>query len=190
MSLNMEEILPVLQTLQGYSKEQLENLGFTMEEILTIELLVDPVAWAEAYLNWNSRDYQDLILEQGAKARRLVLRLGRRLGKTECMCVLILWHAFTQINRDFAKADTDPYDILILTPVEKQIDLIFDRLNELIQGSTELRGSVKHKRQHYIELHNGTIIQGMTVGANSNKGAANTRGQRADLLVYDKLIVA
>lgn len=182
-----EELAPVLQQLQGLDTEELKGLGFTLEEALTVEILTNPVKWAEEYLGWNSRDYQDLILEQGAKARRLVLRLGRRLGKTECMCVLILWHAFTQINRDFTKADTDPYDILILTPVEKQIDLIFDRLLELIQASPELKGSLKHKKNHHIELLNGAIIQGMTVGANSNKGAANTRGQKADLLVYDEV---
>lgn len=181
------ELLPVLDQLSKLSKSELEGLGLSMEELLTVELLTDPVKWAEEYLNWKSRDYQDLILEQGAKRTRLVLRLGRRLGKTECMCVLILWHAFTQINRDPEKRVEDPYDILILTPYEKQATLIFDRLVELIDGSTELKGSIERKVFLRLELFNKTCIQLMTLGQSSGKGAANIRGQRADLLVYDEV---
>lgn len=105
---------------------------------------------------------------------------------TECMCVLILWHAFTQINRDPEKPMTDPYDILILTPYEKQAIHIYDRLIELIEASPELKGSIRRKVFLRLELHNNACIQIMTLGADSGKGAANIRGQRADLLVYDE----
>jgi replicative DNA helicase len=179
--------MPILDTLSKLSLNELEVLGLTQEEVFTVELLTNPVKWAEEYLNWKSRDYQDLILEQGAKRTRLVLRLGRRLGKTECMCVLILWHAFTQINRDTEKIAEDPYDILILTPYEKQAQLIYDRLIELIEGSSELKGSISRKISMLIQLQNGTNIQLMTVGTGSGSGAAATRGQRADLLVYDEV---
>lgn len=181
------ELLPILNQLSKMSKPQLEAIGLTMEELLTVEILTDPIKWAKEYLGWESRDYQDLILEQGAKRNRLVLRLGRRLGKTECMCILILWHAFTQINVDPTKADTDPYDILILTPYEKQAELIYDRLVELIEASSEFKGSIKRKVFLRLELHNNTCIQLMTVGSGSGSGAANTRGQRADLIVYDEV---
>lgn len=188
MSFKFSELLPILKTLAKKTKKELEQLGLTYEEIFTVEILTDPVKWAEEYLGWKSRDYQDLILQQGASRNRIVLRLGRRLGKTECMCILILWHAFTQINRDFDKADTDPYDILILTPYESQAKLIFKRLKELIEASPELKGSIKRNVDQRLELHNGTNIQGMTVGVNTGTGAANTRGQRADLIVYDKQV--
>lgn len=181
------ELLPVLDKLSKLSKTELEGLGFSMEELLTVELLTNPVKWAKEYLNWESRDYQDIILEQGAKRTRLVLRLGRRLGKTECMCVLILWHAFTQINRDAEKRADDPYDILILTPYEKQAQLIYDRLIELIEGSTELKGSIKRNINMLIQLHNNTNIQLMTLGSGNGNGGASTRGQKADMLVYDEV---
>lgn len=187
MSQISTELLPVLNQLSQMTKEELEDLGFSLEEILTLEILTDPVKWAKEYLNWTARDYQELILEQGAKRRRLVLRLGRRLGKTECMCILILWHAFTQINRDPEKPMTDPYDILILTPYEKQAIHIYDRLIELIEASPELKGSIRRKVFLRLELHNNACIQIMTLGADSGKGAANIRGQRADLLVYDEV---
>src|SRR5690606_1313994 len=121
---------PLLDVLLKMQEDELKELGITTEEVLTLEILADPVKWAKEYLNWNARDYQVTILNQGAKRNRVVLRLGRRLGKTECMCVLILWHAFTQLNRDPEKAASDPYDILILTPAEKQSILIYDRLKE------------------------------------------------------------
>lgn len=107
---------------------------------------------------------------------------------TETMCVLILWHAFTQINRDPTKKMSDPYDILILTPYEKQAVLIYDRLIELIEGSKEFKKSIKRKVFLRIELQNNTCIQLMTLGTDSGKGAANIRGQRADLLVYDEQV--
>ena len=44
-----------------------------------------PVLWAKVYLNWEARDYQDPILKEGKKSKQLVLRLGRRLGKTVCV---------------------------------------------------------------------------------------------------------
>lgn len=38
-----------------------------------------PALWAKVFVNWTARDYQLPILDQSKKARRLVLRLGRRL---------------------------------------------------------------------------------------------------------------
>ena len=45
----------------------------------------------------------------------MVLRLGRRLGKTDDMCVAILWFAYTQYN----KGPNNQYDIIIATPYEE-----------------------------------------------------------------------
>ena len=47
------------------------------------------------------------------------------------MCVMILWFAYTQYN----KGPNNQYDILIATPYETQIDLIFKRLHQLIDRS-------------------------------------------------------
>lgn len=140
--------------------------------------------WAKVHCSWEARDYQDVILSQVKKKKKVVLRLGRRLGKTECMIITILWHAFRQPNkRDSATA---AYEILILTPFETQIDLIFDRLNQIISSSESLKSMEKKSIHHRIEFNNGSIIKGITVGASSGKGAANTRGQAARLLVLDE----
>lgn len=186
MSNIAQELLPVLGALSKMTEDELQDLGLTIEDCQAVELLADPVKWASAYLGWEAREYQKTMLEQGAKRNRLVLRLGRRLGKTECMAVLILWHAFTQINRDREKASTDPYDILILAPAENQVELIFDRLVELIENSPEFKNSIKRKVYLRLELRNNTHIQLMTLGTANSSGAVSVRGQRADLLVYDE----
>ena len=99
-----------------------QKTGRPSNEALEFIVCDDPRLWAKVYLGWEARDYQELILEKAKTVRSLVLRLGRRLGKTDTMCVLILWFAYTQSN----KGPNNQYDILIITPYETQIDLIFE----------------------------------------------------------------
>lgn len=168
-----------------------DRVDFVMQSALSskkeaLEYVVtnSPVLWAKVYLNWTCRDYQFPILMEGKKAKQLVLRLGRRLGKTDSMCILIWWYAYTQIN----KGDNGQYNILILTPYETQIDLIFTRLKQLLEGSPLLEGMITRSIHHRYELSNGTIITGLTAGAsNGTNGGNNTRGQAADLIVLDEV---
>lgn len=175
--------MEVAKQLQGLDESQLTSLGFTSDEIDMIQVYTNPVEWAATHLKWFARDYQNKILQTGASAKQSVLRLGRRLGKTECMCILIWWHAFVQPN----KGPNNQYDILIITPYETQVDLIFKRLEQLLDMSPELKASVKRDIKHTFELKNGTVIKGLTAGTKSSSGAANTRGQRADLIVLDEV---
>jgi hypothetical protein len=94
---------------------------------------------------------------------------------------MILWHAFAQPN----KGPNNQYDILIIAPFEEQVELIFKRLSQLI----DMAGDIKPSRDihHHIELPNGSVIHGITAGSKSGNGAANTRGQRADLIVLDEV---
>lgn len=146
----------------------------------------NPLLWAKVYLNWEARDYQKAIIAEAKKSKKLVLRLGRRLGKTETMCVIILWYAYTQYNR----GENNQYDIIIATPYETQIDLIFKRLHQLIEMSPLLNSVMTRDISHRIELSiNGITsnILGLTAGANNSSGGANsTRGERADLLILDE----
>ncbi len=159
---------------------------FHDDELHYLAVMQTPKFWAAETLKWICRDYQEQILQEMAQSKRVVLRLGRRLGKTETMCVMILWHAFTQPNRDPLRGPDDSYDILIIAPYEEQVDLIFKRLSQLIEKSG---AAITPSRdiEHHIELPNGTVIHGMTAGSKSGTGAANTRGQRADLIVLDEV---
>lgn len=157
------------------------SMQFTAEELHYLTVMENPKYWAAETLKWFARDYQEPMLQEMADSKRTVLRLGRRLGKTETMCIMILWHAFTQPN----KGPNNQYNILIVTPYETQVDLIFDRLAQLIDMSGDINPS--RDIHHRIELPNGTIITGLTAGSKSGDGAAATRGQRADLIVLDEV---
>lgn len=156
---------------------------FTAEELQLLEIIGDEVRWADVELGWNSRWYQEQILRQSTT--RTVLRCGRRVGKTDCACVRVLYRAFTKPER----ALDESYVVLILTPFETQIDLIFKRLRELINRSTLLKASVVKdtKNPQEITLANGARITGYTVGSKSGGGGANVRGQRADFLYLDEV---
>ena len=105
---------------------------------------------------------------------------------TDTMCVLILWFAYTQYNR----GPNNQYDIIIATPYETQIDLIFKRLHQLIEVSPVLKSLITRDVHHNIHITVGGItsnILGLTAGANNSSGGGNsTRGQRADLLILDE----
>jgi len=181
-----KEIDPKIDKKVQFLYNQL-NTGIKEEvnknEVLEIIVLNDPIIWAFVYLNWKPRHYQYVILEQMKKGKQVVLRLGRRLGKTETMCITILWYAYTQHNR----GENDVYDILIITPYESQVMLIFKRLKQLIYGSKFMADSVERDIHLRFEFDNGTNIQGMTAGSKSSSGAESTRGQRADLIILDEV---
>ena len=184
------EIVNLLTPLDGDITKKINfvqsNYGLNYKESLEYVVTNNPVLWAKVYLDWEARDYQDVIIREGKKSKKLVLRLGRRLGKTDSMCVLILWYAYTQINR----GDNNQYDVVIATPYETQIDLIFKRLHQLIDKSPVLRSIICRDINHNLQfMINGVVsnIIGFTAGANNSSGGGNsTRGQRADLLVLDE----
>lgn len=161
----IDDIVQDLSHLCPSLEEDLEELLGKIDDVSpqeALEYLVsdNPVLWAKTYLNWEARDYQIEILNQGRAGKKIVLRLGRRLGKTECMCILILWYAYTQVNA----CDENKYDIIIITPYEAQVDLIFDRLKQLIDLSPVFKGMIKRDVYHRLELTNGTKIKGFTAG--------------------------
>jgi len=172
----------IAQALQGKSKDELEVLGFSQEEIMMIEIYINPVNWAAAFLDWHARDYQFSMLHTIVNSKQTVMRLGRRLGKTEVMCISILWHAMMQPN----KGPNNQYDILIIAPYEAQVDLIFERIQQLIDMSPEIRSSIERDVHHQLSLYNGTSIKGQTASTKNSTGAASTRGQRADLIILDE----
>lgn len=180
-----EEIEELYPPIHNDIEKYMKLASLTYVEALEYVVTVNVVVWAKIYLNWTARDYQIEMLEQGVESRRLVLRLGRRLGKTEVMCVLILWYAYTQRNR----VSETQYDILIVGPYETQVDLIFARLGQLIENAPILSECIEKIVEHKIVFKNGTTIQGKTAGASSGgteKAGAGTRGLRGDLLVLDE----
>lgn len=160
----------------------------TQQELdaLEVEIRSDPIKWAYWQLKdpkgnaWKARWYQRKMIQDIMDgARRIAARMGRRVGKTETMVVYCLWYAQHHKNSR----------LLIVTPYEHQVRLIFMRLEELVRDSPELKSDVKITKNPFIaSFGNGAKIMGFTGGANSgSQSGASVRGQRADFLFLDKL---
>ena len=95
--------------------------------------------------------------------------------KTETMVIDMLWRAFTRRN----------YRIVVATPYENQVRLIFMRINEILQTSPLIsKEIVKNTKNPYIiQFANGSAIIGFTTG----NDAASVRGQKADWLYLDEV---
>lgn len=151
------------------------------------EILSDPVKWAQIFINvfdnstkkkqpWVARWYQSEMLRDTSVKK--VYRCGRRTGKSECMVIEAL-----------NKATTIPhYRILLVTPYETQVRLLFMRINEILDESPQLKATVTRnvKNPYIVEFNNGSAILGFTTGASSGSGAASVRGQKADLIIMDE----
>jgi hypothetical protein len=147
----------------------------------------------EGTLPSESRPYDPILAKQGrsifhrpyqlemlaCSSRRKVFRCGRQLGKTECLCIAILYALWTKGN----------FKIVLIAPYQSQIEMIFGRLMSAIQGSSQLSNSVAHsvKAPSYkIEMNNGSQIIGFTAGTRSGQDAGAARGQPANMLVFDE----
>lgn len=144
------------------------------------EILSDPVKWAQVFVNifnpvtkkeepWLARWYQvQMLRDQSIKK---VYRCGRRTGKTETMVIDMLWRACTRKN----------YRIVIVTPYENQIRLIFMRINELLRTSPLIANEVvtNTKNPFILKFKNESAIIGFTAG----NDASSVRGQKADKIL-------
>lgn len=174
------------KTLEALAKSG-SQVSLSPEERNQLLILKDVVKWAYVYFGWTAFDYQIPVLRNLPNDSQAVFRLGRRLGKTEMMCIMILWYAFTQFNKKKVTNDTeDQYDIVIITPYEKQIDLIFKRLKQLIETSPMYQDAITNNNKQLIKLKNKTTIIGITAGSKSGSGADSSRGQRADVIILDE----
>jgi replicative DNA helicase len=149
-----------------------------------LEVISDPVKWAQVFLRifnpvtkkeepWLARWYQVQMLQDPALKK--VYRCGRRTGKTETMVVDMLWRVFTKRN----------YRVVVVTPFENQIRLIFMRINEILMTSPLVAAEVvsNTKNPYIIKFKNGSAIVGFTAG----NDAASVRGQKADWLYLDEV---
>jgi len=170
------------------------------EEIEMAQGLYDPIIWAKDKLNWEPRkskdgeEYQKNILRCSSK--RKVMRLGRRLGKTELLVINILHYLFNNSpkvqrwDKELMKWVEGFSTILVLTPYLSQQKLIFNRIRQLIGKKSELQNEIKRDVStpyHEIELYNGARVVGFSSGAKSGSGAETSRGQKADLLILDEM---
>lgn len=123
------------------------------------------------------RPYQAEMLR--CSALRKVFRIGRQAGKSEALIIAMLYNLWTHRN----------FKIVLVTPFQTQINLIFKRIKEHINKNTALSNSVLRLVQapnYEVELHNGSFIRGFTAGTSSKGNATQARGQSANMLVFDE----
>lgn len=160
----------------------------TVEAKKLLEIMLDPVKWAQVFVvtfdnvkktygPWVARWYQVEMLRDTSVKK--VARCGRRTGKTETMCIDMLWRTANRPN----------YRCLVVTPYENQVRLIFMRLKELVNASPMIKKEcIKMTGNPYqIVFRNGSAILGFTTGASSGSGGASIRGQRADYIYMDEV---
>lgn len=161
-----------------------------IEELISI---YDPVTWAKKYLlqkhgGWKPRaskkgiPYQSMMIR--CKSPRIVSRAGRRLGKSASLVVRILHKAFT-----FMGTTKPTFNIVIFTPYQSQLDVIFKMMEVFIDGNPRLMSMITanngaiptRKNPNYsLEINNGVCIKGFV------SGSAAVRGSAADFLVLDE----
>lgn len=180
--------------------------------------LLDPVMWAAQTLDWhcldpdgeiwkrkNPDEYDDWVDANPGKSilghsryhrpyqaemlrctsKRKVFRIGRQAGKTETLVVSMLFNMFTKPG----VPDTEGFKIVVITPYQSQIDLIFSRMLELIRSSSITQNSLRRNVKaptYTIELYNGSEVRGFTAGTRSGGNAEAVRGQHAHMLVFDE----
>jgi hypothetical protein len=175
----------------------LEEIG--SENIL--DLFTDPVKWCEAFLrdpndkdkSFSLRSYQREILSQSREYRRIVLRYGRRMGKSVTMCADTLWwcSAYPIVRMiEEGRQRQLPYTIIIATPYETQIKELWSVYAALIADSPLLREQIIKMRTsdvHTIEFDNGSIIKGYTIGISSSNRGTSLRSLSADMVFLDEM---
>lgn len=180
------EIQETLSETQETASGIQENMTSALSmDAVELDIRKDPVKWAYWKLKdpkgnpWKARWYQKKMIDGILEGdRRIAARMGRRVGKTETMVVYCLWYAFHHKNAR----------LLVATPYEHQVRLIFMRLNELIDDCDELTHSIKTRTKNpfIVQFNNGSSIMGFTVGATAGNSGASVRGQRADFIFMDK----
>ena len=196
--------------------EILEDLPEEEREVA--QAMVDPVAWAAQSLDWHCLDedgevwkrknpdeyhawlqknpdkdikgnsryhrpYQAEMLR--CQALRKVFRIGRQAGKTESLVISMLYSLFTKPGIP----KNEGFEIILITPYQSQIDLIFTRMMQLIRSSSITQNSLKRSVKapmYSIQLHNDSKVTGFTAGTKSGGNADAVRGQHGHMLVFDE----
>jgi len=87
------------------------------------------------------------------------------------------------------KEKTAPIKVLILTPMDSQIKMIFDTFLQLCAESpfiSTLEPKIKRSDEHSIKFNNGSEIKGMTIGISSANKGLSARGQSCHYLFLDE----
>ena len=129
----------------------------------------DPVFFCNSfgyYPYW----YQEQVL--WCDARRVVINMSRQIGKTFAVALLALHFVFTRAK----------VNVLIVAPAQRQSEIMFETIEEIINSHPILQDSVKKIIQGKIRLENGSTIYNFPIGDSAKK----VRGHAIHLLIADE----
>jgi hypothetical protein len=162
--------------LDEFADLQVEDFA-SQEEFDEVQMLADPVTWAQHAFGWEARWYQEVALS--CTATKKVLRWGRRDGKSEALAINCCW--LSQVNSNFT--------ILVIAPYEVQVQKVFDVIKGFLFSNPTIAGTIKASTKtpnHRITFHNGSEILGFSSGAQSASGSKKIRGQDANYIALDE----
>jgi len=180
-----------------------EKLG---EELWTeANALRSPLLWTEKELSdpstglpWKAWEFQRAPLL--CTSNRIVLRFGRRLGKSSILASYILWYLFTSGGGRIIDPETGVLrrnlSILVMAPQKSHIQNIFDRIRAFISLNPQLADNickdVQGSPQEIVFKSDsgrgkGNKISGFASGDASGSKGLSARGQDADLVIVDEL---
>lgn len=175
---------------------------------------IDPSAWTELMFGfddktqentdmseqWYLRWYQKHILR--CSANRMVLRIGRRGGKSSSIAwkliyLIFNYKVFAGYNSTGEKQYQGP-EIVIITPFTSQVKNIFGdierflKLNKDLAEMTNSRGGKLYSQTPPLkmEFKNGGSITGYVSGANAKDdetGGGIIRGENAHIIYLDEM---
>lgn len=171
----------------------------------------DPTLWCESYLR-DPRDrekplllrsYQKQVTDNSRENKNIILRWGRRMGKSVVMCADCLWWASAWPIVEMAELGLKKkkkFTVLVFAPYESQVKELWNTFTQLIGDSPLLRDQVKKIRTsdvHTIEFKgdkgtsgeddNGSIIKGYTIGISSSNQGTSLRGLSGDMIFIDEM---
>lgn len=172
-----EELIKLIDPPFVFSKELMKQ-GFNEATQRELHIASDPVLWARHHLNAEPRVYQVLVLRE--MNDQVVLRWGRRLGKTHVISLYVLWYSC--VNE---RART-----LIMAPMKNQVGVIYEEILDILEKAPEVNSSIVRKvrsPQFEIKFSNGSVIKLFTTGMKSGSKSDGVRGQEADMLILDEM---
>lgn len=208
-------IMDGLSSIFKVKFDQLVKGGMDRNKAKRLLLMaVDPVAWTEVMFGfddgsmnepemdrrWYVRWYQKHTLR--CTSRRMVLRQGRRSGKSSVIALKLINQVFNK--KVFHARDSEGNEIykgpqiVIVTPFKSQLQVIYEELSKFIYLNDDLKNEVlvtgdKLYRQTpplLMTFKNGATITGLISGAtNKEDGTAggNMRGISADIIYTDEM---
>jgi len=171
----------------GIPKDVIDpNLKATVDDEIWEEMLatVDIVNWAAKYLKlpngkpWVARWYQENVLR--CTSRRKTLRIARRTGKTDSVCVEICYYLFTEPN----------IKLIVAGPQKTHTEEIINRVRGFINNNPELSSMVVRdvSAPYYeIKLSNGARVRGFAAGTKGKTEGVGIRGQDADRIYCEEM---